>query len=477
MVALISLSVMAWALPGIHIRDATAGVLAVLALWGFNLLLRPLVIAVFAPISTALVVLVALILQVAVILLLGPLVPGVDVDDVASAFVGSWVYALVNTLLTAILSISEDDSHYGALVRRLRASRLDAIHTTDPGLVVVQIDGLSLDVLKHQFHAGRTPVMSGLVRSRSHRLIGWEALLPSQTSASQAGILYGTNDGIPAFRWWEKGGGRLLVSNHPSDAAEIAKRLSTGRGLLADGGASINNLLSGDAPRSYLTMATLNVPGGGLGQSQAFADFFVSPYNYLHMLTRFIGEVCKEYYQAWRQGRAGIVPRMSRRFPYPFVRALTNVALRALGTSLAVEEMYRGTPVIYVDYTDYDEIAHHSGPERSEALDALDGVDRTIGTLRRAAEDAPRPYQFLVLSDHGQSLGATFLQRYGETLEDLVRDLMGGVPTVQAATWRTEEWGPINAMFSETHASHRDDRRADTGGHSATDDRGKRPAR
>ncbi len=32
---------------------------------------------------------------------------------------------------------------------------------------------------------------------------------------------------------------------------------------------------------------------------------------------------------------------------------------------------------------------------------------------RKAAEDAPRPYKFIVLSDHGQSLGATFKQRYG----------------------------------------------------------------
>ena len=79
--------------------------------------------------------------------------------------------------------------------------------------------------------------------------------------------------------------------------------------------------------------------------------------------------------------------------------------------------MLRGTPVIYVTYTDYDEIAHHSGPQRAESLDALDGVDRALGSLARAAEDAPRPYHFVVLSDHGQSLGATFLQRYGKSLD------------------------------------------------------------
>ena len=33
---------------------------------------------------------------------------------------------------------------------------------------------------------------------------------------------------------------------------------------------------------------------------------------------------------------------------------------------------------------------------------------------------ASHEYRLVVLSDHGQSQGATFLQRYGESLEDLV---------------------------------------------------------
>ncbi len=140
---------------------------------------------------------------------------------------------------------------------------------------------------------------------------------------------------------------------------------------------------------------------------------------------------------------------MHRGMPYPVARAGTNVALRHLSTSLVMEEMYRGTPVIYVDFTDYDEIAHHSGPERGETLDALDGVDRVVKSIVRAAEDTPRPYQFILLSDHGQSLGSTFLQRYGKTLQQLIGELMGGqVPTI-SATDLAERWGPLNAALSE----------------------------
>jgi hypothetical protein len=111
--------------------------------------------------------------------------------------------------------------------------------------------------------------------------------------------------------------------------------------------------------------------------------------------------------------------------------------------------MYRGTPVIYMDYTDYDEIAHHSGPERPESLDALDGVDRELRTLKKAAEDAARPYRFVILADHGQSLGRTFLQRYGVTLQEVVRSLMGGEASVAAATAQVEDWGQLNTFLGE----------------------------
>jgi hypothetical protein len=44
-----------------------------------------------------------------------------------------------------------------------------------------------------------------------------------------------------------------------------------------------------------------------------------------------------------------------------------------------------------------------------------------MARVQMAIPDAARPYQLVVLSDHGQSQGATFAQRWGVTLEDLVR--------------------------------------------------------
>ena len=449
--SIIAFYLTAWLLPDLLSLDDLGGsILAILLIAVLNLLVRPALLVLVASRSVVLLVILTLGFQTLVIWLLTPLIEGVTVGGgLLGAFVVSLILGGFKGATGLLFGLDEDDSYYGALVRSLASRRTDVIRTEEPGLVIIQTDGLPHDVLAHAIRAGRVPTLSRWVRSGSHKMARWEALLPPTTPASQAGILHGNNDGIPNFRWWEKESGRLLVANHPRDATVIESRMSNGEGLLSPGGASISNIFTGDAERAFLVQSTITVKERGLGQSNAFAYYFASPYNYLTMIASFVAEVIKEMVQSRRQRRAGVEPRLSRGMPYPFVRAGTNVGLRALGTSLLVEEMYRGTPVMYMDFTDYDEIAHHSGPERPESLDALDGIDRQIRILEKVARDAPRPYEFVVLADHGQTLGATFLQRYGLTLEDLVRSLMGGPSSVAAATAQVEDWGPLNAFLSE----------------------------
>jgi hypothetical protein len=212
-------------------------------------------------------------------------------------------------------------------------------------------------------------------------------------------------------------------------------------------------LLSGDATRSYLTAATLDDPARELRRSHVLEWFFISPYSYVRWFVLSIGEVLKEIVQARKERIARVEPPGERGFPYPLARAATNVVLRHLSTALVIEEIYRSTPVIYVDYVDYDEIAHHAGPDRVDARKALAGVDRIIGMLAMAARDAPRPYRFIVLSDHGQSPGATFEQRYGKPLEALVDELTGE-SSVRGATAHVEHWFSIAMLASEASGLH-----------------------
>ena len=451
-VSTVSFAATAWLLPNMTLDSVWAAVLAVILMALFNALVRTVLLAFVAARSLVLTGVLVLVLQVAAFLLVANWTPGVHVDRFVTALIGSFVYAIINTILTAILGVDRGGSFYGLLVQRLLVQRA-APNSDRPGLVIVQIDGLAYPILAGRIRAGSVNTMAGWVRDRSHKLSRWEAILPSMTSASQAGILHGSNDGIPAFRWYERDRNHLMVSSNPADAAEIVRRLSNGEGLLSNNGASICNLMTGDATRSYLTTAALKEGAQGIGDSKAFMGFFFSPTGYLRSFTLFLGEFIKELIQARRTRRTGVVPQMHRGMKYAGMRAASNVFLRDVNTSLIIDEMYRGTNVIYADFTDYDELAHHCGPERVESYEALDGVDGAIAALAKAAEDAPRPYRFIVLSDHGQSLGATFKQRYGKSLGEVVRELMGGRATIYETETKAEGSTFVNAFLSEVTRS------------------------
>ena len=378
--------------------------------------------------------------QFGAIVVLGRVLPGIHVGDTAAAVWGAVLLTALNSLFAELVAVSDDDSYYSVLVRRLVAREFRQPKEPIPGLLVIQIDGLSLPVLREAIRAGRAPVLGRLVRDGEATLHPWIAMLPATTPASQAGILHGNNDGIAGFRWYEKATARMLVANHPDDAAEIVRRVSDGKGLLADDGASIGNLVTGDAPRSYLTMATIEKRAPA-HDDRRLRGFFVTTVNYVRLLVLMVGEVAKELYQAERQRGSSVEPRMHRDLHFAIERAATNIALRTVSTALVIEEMYGRAPTIYVDYTGYDAIAHHCGPERVEAIDALAGIDRAIGSLLKAARYSGRPYRMVVLSDHGQCLSATFQQRCGQTLEAVIAEQLPDTLTIVGTTGAVESAG------------------------------------
>ncbi len=374
----------------------------------------------------------------------------VSYTSLLSVFAAAWLAALVATAVGFLDSVDEDEVFLAHVVRTARRRQGVVEATDEPGLVVIQLDGVPQPLLRFAVMNGTVPTISRWIREGTHTLNGWTARVPSTTPISQAGILHGYTEDMPAFRWYEKESGKLLVANHPPDAAVIEARISDGHGLLADGGVSVSNLFSGDAPVSMLTMSSFGKDRrGGIGSSGDYGAFFATPYGFTRSLFRTIGEMVKEWFQGRRQVSRDMQPRIHRHGSYIALRGITNVIQRDLITALMAEQLLAGTKVLYADYLDYDEVAHHAGVAREESLRSMEGVDKVIGMLQRVSEQAPRPYHFVVLSDHGQSQGATFLQRYGASLEDTVRELMGGADGVAAATGNDEDWGPLNIFLSD----------------------------
>ncbi len=418
--------VTAWMLPGFSLGHSGAAVTAALAIALLNAVLPPVLAALRLPymlITGFLLVLVAdaLVLQGAAALL-------ADEDVHIAGFGDALLAALVITAVSMVLQIilgTNDDDEYSLRVTRRIAKRQGAGAPTDvPGILFLEIDGLGLPILRAAMRDGSAPNMARWIAQDGYRLAEWETDLSSQTGASQAGILLGSNDDIPAFRWVEKEAGRMMVCSSPEDCAEIERRHATGVGLLVDGGASRGNLLSGEAEETILTVSRADAERG---PNPGYRAFLANGFNVTRTLVLFWFEVGIEVTSALRASRRDVRPRGHRGGSYPFLRAALCVFVRDLIVHGVLTDMMRGRPAVYATFSSYDEVAHHSGLQRADTMEALRKLDQQFGRLERARRYAPRPYEIVVLSDHGQTQGATFKQRNGYGLDELVeRSLTSG---------------------------------------------------
>src|SRR4051812_16751212 len=305
------------------------------------------------------------------------------------------------------------------------------IESDEPGIIFLEIDGLALPILQRAMRDGNAPEMARWVAGDGYVLTEWETDLSSQTGASQAGILLGSNEDIPAFRWVEKETGRLMTCSKPADCAEIEQRRSTGRGLLRDGGASRGNLLSGEAEHLILTVSRM---GEEKRANPGYRAFLANGFNITKLLVLFVWEVVLELTAALRARRRDVRPRGHRGGIYPLLRAALCVGVRDLIVFGVLSDVMKGRPVVYATFSSYDEVAHHSGLERADTLEALRKLDQQFARITRALPYAPRPYEIVVLSDHGQTQGATFRQRNGHGLDDLVRRSLAEGSSTAAAS-------------------------------------------
>ncbi|MEU0006802.1 phage holin family protein [Streptomyces sp. NPDC006314] len=390
-----------------------------------------------------------------------------------TAVIVAAVMSAVASATGAALAVRDDEAYRRRLHRlATRSRRAQPPCPSAPGLVCVQLDGVGHDVLTEAVREGLMPTVARWLATAggtqppgdriqpvggiqptdglgglqptggiqptgvgtqpavdrtqpTHRLTPWYTDWSSQTGASQLGILHGSTFDVPAFRWYEKDRGDVMVCNRPTSAAELQRRAvrRTGDGgLLALDGASRGNLFSGGAGEQALVLSIAARRRNRENRSRAgYFAYFSDPANAVRTALSFVAEVAREIGQSTRARIGKQRPRVGRGGLYPFVRAFATVVERDVVVAAVMGDMLAGRTAVYADLVAYDEVAHHSGPHSRDAAKVLQRLDRSLALLERVAERAPRPYRIVVLSDHGQSPGETFRARYGLTLGDLVR--------------------------------------------------------
>ncbi len=433
-----SILLASWLLPGFSLvatEDTPRLLLAVsaaLLLAIVNLLIRPAIFLVARPLGWIAQFVIGFFVNAIALWITSWLLPGFDVSFLGG-IVGAIVLAFFNAVLTGILDINEAGSYYqNRIERRAKEQPFDSAAEPGRGLMMLEIDGLSYWHIRKALDDGLMPTLKAMIEEDGYQLSRTDCGLPSMTSACQAGIMYGDNDDIPAYRWYDKDKQKLYVSS--SDATELNHRYGHGQGLMRHG-SSIMNMFTGDAEKSMFVMASMFDAGEDESRrrSEDVAMLMLDPYFLTRELAVFFWEVGREVREGWQQKRKNVWPRLNRlEHGYPFLRAAMCTVMRDLSAQVATLDMMRGAASIYMLYLGYDEVAHHSGPWTGDAFGDLKRLDHTLAHLRKVIkEKAPRPYDFILLSDHGQSFGPTFKQRYGVSIKEFIEQQLPAGTTVE----------------------------------------------
>jgi endonuclease/exonuclease/phosphatase family metal-dependent hydrolase len=330
-------------------------------------------------------------------------------------------------------------------------------HGDDPGLILLQIDGLGEDVLRRAMEDRRMPFLRHLIRDEGYRLHTLYTGMPSSTPGFQAELFYGIPTAVPAFAFRDRESGTMLSLGDPEAASTIEARLrQRGRGLLR-GGSVWSTIFSGDADEARLCASTVGLGPllRSLNPLRLLAVLTWHLWSVLRVAANMLIESGLAFWDFLRGGVArGMLLDELRFVP---MRVAVTAGMREIVTAGACVDAERGLPIIYVNYLGYDEHAHRRGPKSRFALWTLRGIDRSVRRVWLAAHRSRcRDYQVWILSDHGQERTLPYPRKYGESVADAVRrvyrevhslerigrrDLGFGVGRPQA--WERSRWlGP-----------------------------------
>ena len=312
--------------------------------------------------------------------------------------------------------------------------RESPVPTTSPGLIIVQIDGLGHDVLREAIERGYAPFLRSLIRSAGYTLGAYYCPVPTITPAVEAELIYGTSDGIPAYSWFHRRLGRFIRGDQAGQVKLLEETMFAGiKTPLLLGGSCIAGAYSGGAsmtnisPEVQAEKSTLL----RLARYRILLVPLLNPFRFWWMILVLTGSVIAMALRAAKN-------RSMKLFLDEFWTLLIRLFLCDLATTVAVVELWRKTPVLFINLSLVDKVSHTHGIRHPLVVRAIRLLDLYCKKLYDSGKLAARPYQFVVLSDHGQSPGIPFASITGETLPALVTRGLGGSGTTVIQTYGNE---------------------------------------
>lgn len=298
----------------------------------------------------------------------------------------------------------------------------------EPGLLMVQVDGLSRKQLEIALKKGRMPFLNQLVNREGYHLHTLYSGLPASTPAVQGELFYGIKGAVPAFSFVNRTSGKVMEMFQPESAAEVRKTLEKNDpGLLKDG-SSYASIYSGGSREAHFCPENF----GWKHFKSGFKPLALISFILIHAfsLIRTGALVLMECVLAVMDFVHGLIEGKDLFQELKFVptRVAICILLRDLVTICGTVDVVRGLPIVHINFLGYDEQAHRRGPSSLFAHWTLKGIDDSIRRIAGAARrSARRDYDIWIYSDHGQEETIPYPEENGQTVQQAIADALGSI--------------------------------------------------
>ena len=309
------------------------------------------------------------------------------------------------------------------IIRLLHIPKLKETETA-PGLVLIQIDGLSHTQFNRALDKGKMPFLYKLLKHEGYGLHTLYSGLPSSTPSVQGELFYGVKGAVPAFSYMDRNSGEIFRMYEPSSAAGVEHRLEKKGAPLLKGGSAYCNIYTGGADNANFCASSLGW-GAILKKANPLALSFLflsNAYSFMRAAVLLVIEL----FLAVFDFVSGVIDGhdLFKELKFVPTRVGITILLRELITMGAKIDIARGMPIVHLNLIGYDEQAHRRGPSSKFAHWALKGIDDAIARIRRAAKGSTcRNYDVWIYSDHGQEKTLSYTKQHGRTIGEAVADV------------------------------------------------------
>jgi endonuclease/exonuclease/phosphatase family metal-dependent hydrolase len=297
----------------------------------------------------------------------------------------------------------------------------------EPGLLLIQIDGLPRRQFEAALAAGRMPFLRRLRDHGQYPVYTFYSGLPSTTPAVQGELYYGVKSGVPAFSFLDRSIRQMGMLFDPDWARRFEERFAEqGDGLLK-GGSSWSNIFSGGAAPEESNFCVAHAGFGDAWRSGPTLEILAFLVLQFPALLRISGLVSLELFIGLPEAARGILKGQwfSQELGMVLSRMCVGVGLREIVAIGGKADVTRGLPVVHLNFLGYDELSHRRGPASRFAHWSLKGIDRAIKDLYLAAyRSQRRDYQVWIFSDHGQEETHSFAMELPQGITAVVAECL-----------------------------------------------------